>query len=153
MPKNLAETDIYSPSITSVDINNDVPNQQLANRTLYLKTSLEALKNYLATYKTDHIKEYNDLPDNAKEYIETIEKYKRDNYGKVPSIRELADAMNVSSSATVFDMLKRLKKKGYDEEQINMLYEMIARDLQLEVDDINEKTQAKSEELARKLEM
>lgn len=46
-----------------------------------------------------------------------------------------------------------LKKKGYDEEQINMLYEMIARDLQLEVDDINEKTQAKSEELARKLEM
>ena len=34
-----------------------------------------------------------------------------------------------------------------------MLYEMIARDLQLEVDDINEKTQAKSEELARKLEM
>ena len=45
-----------------------------------------------------------------------------------------------------------LKKKGYDEEQINMLYEMIARDLQLEVDDINEKTQAKSEELARKLE-
>lgn len=47
-------------------------------------------------------------------YIETIEKYKRDNYGKVPSIRELADAMNVSSSATVFDMLKRLKKKGYD---------------------------------------
>ena len=61
MPKNLTETDIYSPSITSVDINNDVPNQQLANRTLYLKTSLEALKNYLATYKTDHTKEYNDL--------------------------------------------------------------------------------------------
>lgn len=61
MPKNLTETDIYSPSITSVDINNDVPNQQLANRTLYLKTSLEALKNYLATYKTDHTKEYKDL--------------------------------------------------------------------------------------------
>ena len=46
-----------------------------------------------------------------------------------------------------------LKKKGYDEEKINMLYELIARDLQLEVDNINEKTQAKSVELTRKLEM
>ncbi len=46
-----------------------------------------------------------------------------------------------------------LKKKGYDEEKINMLYELIARDLQLEIDNINEKTQAKSEELTRKLEM
>lgn len=50
-------------------------------------------------------------------------------------------------------LTRYLKKKGYDEEKINMLYEMIARELQLEVDDINEKTQTKSEELARKLEM
>jgi len=59
--KILTEQNIYSPSIDSVDINNDVPNQELANRTFYLKTSLEALKNYVATYKTDHSKEYDTL--------------------------------------------------------------------------------------------
>ena len=50
----LLEQNLYSPSITSIDANNDVANSQLANRTLFLKKSLEALKNYVATFKSDN---------------------------------------------------------------------------------------------------
>lgn len=46
-------------------------------------------------------------------YINTIEKYKKENY-KIPSIRTIGALVGVNSPSTVFVMLKRLKEKGYD---------------------------------------
>ena len=57
----ITESNEYSPSITKVDVNNDVPNQQLANRTFYLKTTLENLQNFLNTYKTNNDTNYANL--------------------------------------------------------------------------------------------
>jgi Mn-dependent DtxR family transcriptional regulator len=48
-----------------------------------------------------------------KIYIETIEKYKKENY-QIPKISEIAELVGVKSRGTVGDMLKRLKEKGYD---------------------------------------
>lgn len=48
-----------------------------------------------------------------KIYIETIEKYKKENH-KVPSIRTIGALVGVNAPSTVFLMLKRLKEKGYN---------------------------------------
>lgn len=48
-----------------------------------------------------------------KLYIETIEKYKEEN-NKIPSIRTIAELIGVYSPSTVFYMLKRLNRKGYN---------------------------------------
>ncbi len=46
-------------------------------------------------------------------YIKAIEDYKYCNK-KVPTIRKIAEMVNVSSTATVEAMLNRLKEKDYD---------------------------------------
>ena len=46
-------------------------------------------------------------------YFSAIEKYKKI-YSKVPSIREIARLVGVSSPGTVYGVLKRMKAKGYD---------------------------------------
>lgn len=48
-----------------------------------------------------------------KLYMETIEKYKEENY-KVPTIRTIAYLVGVNQPSTVFYMLKKLKEKGYN---------------------------------------
>src|SRR5574344_1245023 len=58
---SLKETNTYSPSITAVDANNDVPNNQLANRTLYLKTLVDNLQSYVNTFKNDNTTTLNSL--------------------------------------------------------------------------------------------
>lgn len=49
-----------------------------------------------------------------KIYIDIIEKYKKENYGEIPSIRKLAKMVGVNSSSTVWKMLRKLKEKGYN---------------------------------------
>ena len=68
----ILETNIYSPSISKIDPNNDIPNQQLANRTLYLKTTLESLQQFLNTYKIEHNKDYTDLLSQVKELSNSL---------------------------------------------------------------------------------
>lgn len=46
-------------------------------------------------------------------YMETIEKYKRENH-KVPTIRMIASLVGVNQPSTVFYMVNKLKEKGYD---------------------------------------
>lgn len=48
-----------------------------------------------------------------KIYIEAIEKYKKEYY-QIPKVREIAELVGVKSRGTVGDMLRKLKKKGYD---------------------------------------
>jgi hypothetical protein len=69
---NIIEQNIYSPSITKVDANNDVANQQLANRTLYLKTTVDALQKFVNTYKTENTQEYNALSEKIKDIVKTL---------------------------------------------------------------------------------
>ena len=68
----LTELNIYSPNIEKVDPNNDKANQQLANRTLYLKTTLENLQNFISTYKNDSSKEITDLADKVDELANSV---------------------------------------------------------------------------------
>lgn len=46
-------------------------------------------------------------------YIDVIEKYKK-KYYQIPTIREIAILVGVSSPGTVYPMLKVLKEKGYN---------------------------------------
>ena len=48
-----------------------------------------------------------------KLYIETIEKYKKEN-NEIPTIRTIACLVGVNQPSTVFYMLKKLKEKGYN---------------------------------------
>jgi hypothetical protein len=72
---SVTETNTYSPSISKVDPNNDIANQQLANRTLYLKTALDTLQNYVNTFKTDTTKDVNDVQRTIKTLQEEIDKF------------------------------------------------------------------------------
>jgi len=68
----ILETNIYSPSISKVDPNNDVANQQLANRTLYLKTTVDSLQKFLNTYKVEHSQEFNALTTQVNALANTL---------------------------------------------------------------------------------
>lgn len=68
----LTEVNIYAPSIDKVDPNNDVANQQLANRTLYLKTTVENLQKFVNTYKTDNNKAYTDLSNQVADLTKNL---------------------------------------------------------------------------------
>lgn len=46
-------------------------------------------------------------------YIDAIEKYKKE-YHEIPSIRTISKLVLVNCPSTVFEMLKRLKNKGYN---------------------------------------
>ena len=47
-------------------------------------------------------------------YIKAIEKYKKENYGEIPTMRKIAKLVGVNCPSSVHSMLKRLKEKGYD---------------------------------------
>ena len=47
------------------------------------------------------------------EYIFKIKEYKR-NYKGIPSVRTICKLVGVRSVTTVYDMLKKLKLKGFD---------------------------------------
>ena len=73
---NITEQNIYSPSITKIDANNDIANQQLANRTLYLKTTIEALQKFVNTYKAEQSVSDKALTDKVNEITQTLEELK-----------------------------------------------------------------------------
>lgn len=58
---SLIENNVYSPVIDSVDVNNDVANLELANRTLYLKNSIDNLQSYVNTFKSNNDVDINNL--------------------------------------------------------------------------------------------
>ena len=58
---SLQEQNVYSPSISTVDPNNDVANLQLANRTLYLKVFSDNLQTSLNQFKSSNNKDITDL--------------------------------------------------------------------------------------------
>lgn len=67
--------------------------------------------------RKDYI-ELNNLTDKQLAYINTIEKYK-EKYKEIPSLRKICKLMEYKENAsTVFDMLNRLYKKGYDFRQM-----------------------------------
>lgn len=57
--------------------------------------------------------EVKELTQAQKKYIERIEKYKRTTR-KIPTIRVICKIVGVSSPATGYAMMQRLKEKGYD---------------------------------------
>lgn len=69
---NITEQNIYSPSITKIDANNDIANQQLANRTLYLKTTIEALQKFVNTYQSQQTISDKALTDKVNEIVQTL---------------------------------------------------------------------------------
>ena len=73
---NITEQNIYSPSITKIDANNDIANQQLANRTLYLKTTIEALQKFVNTYQSQQTISDKALTDKVNEITQTLEDLK-----------------------------------------------------------------------------
>lgn len=78
---SITEINTYSPSISKVDPNNDIANQQLANRTLYLKTTLDNLQSYVNTFKSDSTKNISDIQ------------------RAIQSLQNEIDALNSTSSA------------------------------------------------------
>lgn len=103
---SINETNEYSPSITKVDANNDVPNQQLANRTLYLKTTLESLQSFLNTYRTKNDTNYADLKNNVDKLTQTLKE-----------MNETAKAMDEKTIISNLNMIN----KSLDELKTNLV--------------------------------
>ena len=92
---SVTEINTYSPSISKVDPNNDIANQQLANRTLYLKTTLDTLQSYINTFKTDTTKDMNDFQRVIKSLQDEV-----DNLSKTSSAMDDKKIVNELDSLT-----------------------------------------------------
>lgn len=53
------------------------------------------------------------LTDKQLEYIKIIEDYKS-TYKVIPSFRQICKLMNYNSPGTIYNMMNKLYKKGYD---------------------------------------
>lgn len=70
----------------------------------------------VCNFKLENIKiNVKELTERQREYVEIIEKYKRENY-KAPSVRTIGKLLGIkdSNSTSVYATLMFLKKKGYD---------------------------------------
>lgn len=87
----LTETSVYSPSITKVDPNSDIANQELANRTLYLKNFVDSLNDLLDTFKNDTTNDINLIQSNIANIQRTLDSITSDSTSATNLINKLSD--------------------------------------------------------------